>query len=90
MIKRKILTAILLFFTAACLVFGLTFFGAGLFACAEPVENNHLKIESLDDKSEVLNNGYLDRYGVPTSKFTYKNNGDAEDGAPLSNAFDRN
>ncbi len=91
MAKRKIFTAILLIFAVACLVFGLVLsFGYGLLADAGPVENNHLKIETLDDKSDVLNNGYLDRYGVPTSKFTYENNGDAEDGAPLSYAFDRN
>lgn len=53
-------------------------------------ENEDLKIEKLETNSEYLKNGYLERYGVPTETFTYQNNGGAEAGVPLSNAFDRN
>ena len=91
MTKRKPIAAVLIAAMGICLVWGLLLaFGVRLFANAEPAENNDIKVEALSDRSEELNNGYLDRYGVPTSKFTYKNNGDAEDGAPLSYAFDRN
>ncbi len=91
MTKRKLLTAILLTALASCLVFGLIFaFGLRSFARAEIVGSNGLTVGTLDDKSKELNNGYLDRYGIPTSGFTYTNNGGAESGAPLSYAFDRN
>lgn len=91
MTKRRVLISSLLVAMALCLTMGLVLvFGLGVFAAEGPVENDQIKIETLDDKSKVLNNGYLDRYGVPSAKFKYENNGEAEDGAPLSYAFDRN
>ncbi len=90
MTKRRFLTVFLILALALSLAFGLLFLGVQLFVHADLTENNDISLRPLDDKSAELNNGYLDRYGIPTSQFTYTNNGDAESGAPLSYAFDRN
>ncbi len=91
MTRRKFLAATLAVALTFCLALGLILaFGLRFFARAETAESNDLTIATLSDKSRELNNGYLDRYGIPTSAFTYTNNGGAEDGAPLSYAFDRN
>ncbi len=90
MTKRKGWAIALLTALGVCLAAGLLLLFGATIALAEPIGNNSMTLVHLNDKSAELNNGYLDRYGVPTSAFTYANNGDAEDGAPLSSAFDRN
>ncbi len=44
----------------------------------------------LEADSKYLSDGYLDKYSVPSSYFTYSNNGGSKSTNPLSNAFDRN
>ncbi len=56
----------------------------------EAEANGDLKIEKLSDDSKYLQNGYIDRYGIPTAQFQAAHNGGEEPGAPFSNVFDRN
>lgn len=44
----------------------------------------------LEDNDERLTGDYLDFYAIPTTYFTYSNNGGAEGSNVLANAFDRN
>ncbi len=69
----------------------------GLHAGAEAqdlVKTDNLTFERLTAENEktktILQNSYLELYGVPTNKFEYEANGGQRDGAPLSYAFDRN
>ncbi len=88
--KKRIILSLaliagLLIAVAAMLISGVFYVSA-----LQKTSNTDFSIEQISDDDAVFKNGYLDRYGVPTSSFTYKNNGEAEAGAPLSYAFDRN
>ncbi len=86
--RRKIWVSLLALAAAALLIWAFHSLSGIFGAFAE--ENADLSIERLDPDDAIFKNGYLDRYGVPTEKFEYSNNGSAEQGAPLSYAFDRN
>lgn len=47
-------------------------------------------VYQIEDNDEILTDDYLDFYAIPSSYFTYSNNGGAEGNSVLSNAFDRN
>lgn len=79
--KRKI--------TATVLILISFFICFGTFQKKDIVfaDENSIVIENNDYR---LENDYLDFYSVPTSAFTYKNNGGELSGYELSKAFDRN
>lgn len=62
------------------------------FLCIKKVnaEVENLDSTVLEQTSSMLSADYLDFYAIPSSFFTYSNNGGSTSSSPLSNAFDRN
>ncbi len=74
---------------AVCLALSAAFFIGNEIVRAANTKSGPVTVSVLSDNSERLINGYLDRYGVPTSEFTYETSGGEADDARLRNAFDR-
>lgn len=80
----KFKTFILIFFISLCTISPIFFKGENtVFASGD----NSYIINANDEK---LTTSYLEFYSIPTSLFTYSNNGGELSGNELSKAFDRN
>ncbi len=90
MTLRKTFAAIFAAAMTVLLALGLVLLGGSGIETRASSANDAFSIEKLEIDNAFLRDGYMERYGVPGSKFDYSNNGGAEAGAPLSNAFDRN
>lgn len=73
-----------LLFVFSFLFLGLAFFSPSMIVYAQ---NENSYVVKNDD--EMLNQDYLDFYSIPTSFFSFTNNGGVYSGSSLSYAFDR-
>lgn len=89
-VKKSFLIAIFIFLICGSFATSLNFgLNSSLFAKENFVTENASSYQ-IEDNDEKLSNDYLDFYSIPSSYFTYSNNGGAEGNSVLKNAFDRN